>query len=142
MTTLAANKKRIYEVNEDAVLNDVNIIAADIVYEGSAVGESSSSGTGRPLQAGDVFLGFCIAKTDNSTGSASAKQIRVRQKGTVKLAVTGVSGVADVGATVYASDDDTFTLSSTSNTAIGKIVRHVSSTTVMVRFEAAQVRSI
>lgn len=142
MATLTVNKKRTYEVNEDAVLNDVDIIAADIVYEGAAVGESSSSGTGRPLVAGDVFLGFCIAKTDNASGSASAKQIRVRQKGTVKLAVTGVSGVADVGATVYASDDDTFTLSSTSNTAIGKIVRHVSSTTVMVRFEAAQVRSI
>ena len=142
MATLAANKKRVYEFNESPLLNDVDIIADDVVFEGAAVGESASTGTGRPLVAGDVFLGMCIAKTDNTGGAAADKQIRVRQKGTVKLPVTGVGGAADVGATVYASDDDTFTLTVGSNTAIGKIVRHVSSTTVMVRFEAAQARSI
>lgn len=142
MATLSANKKRVFEFNEDPLLDDVDSIASDITYEGAAVGESSSTGTGRPLQAGDVFLGFAVTKCDNSSGSASDKQIRVAKRGTVKLPVTGVTGVADVGATVYASDDDTFTLSSTGNTAIGKIQRHVSSTTVMVRFEAAQVQSL
>lgn len=142
MTTLAADSKRQYEVNEDPVLNDVPIIADDTVYEGAAVGESSSAGTGRPLEAGDTFLGFSIAKCDNEGGSAGDKNIRVRQKGGVVLSVTGVVGIADHGATVYASDDDTFTLSSTGNTAIGKITRFVSGTKVVVRFEAAQVRSI
>lgn len=141
MTTRASNIKRTFEFNEDELLDDVPVIADDIVYEGSAVGESSSTGYGRPLVAGDTFLGFSNSKCDNAGGSAGAKNIRVRKKGTVKLAVTGAS-VASLGDTVYASDDDTFTLTSTDNTAIGKVVRHVTSTICMVRFEAAQVRSI
>lgn len=142
MATLAANQPRVYEFNEDFVYNDVDAVASDIIYEGAAVGESASTGTGRPLVAADTFLGFAIKKCDNSAGAASAAVIRVAQKGTIKLAVTGVAGVADVGATVYATDDNTFTLTASGASAIGKITRHVSSTTVMVRFEAAQLRSI
>lgn len=142
MTTLAANLKRVFEFNEDPLYDDIPVIASDIIYEGAAVGESSSAGTARPLVGGDVFLGFAAAKVDNSSGSAGDKNVRVKKKGTVKLPVTGVTGIADLGATVYATDDNTFTLTASGATAIGKIVRHVTSTTVMVRFEAAQVRSI
>jgi hypothetical protein len=37
---------------------------------------------------------------------------------------------------VYASDDDTFTLTSTSNSKIGFVRRHISSTTCLVEFDA------
>lgn len=141
MTTLAANTKRNFEFNEDPLYNDIPIIASDIVYEGAAVGESSSSGTGRPLVAGDTFLGFSVAKVDNAAGAASAKNIRVREKGRVQLAVTGVASTADVGATVYADDDNAFTLTNSSNSVIGKIVRWISSTSCIVAFQAAQQRS-
>lgn len=142
MATLSANTKRVFEFNEDPLLNDVPVIASDIIYEGAAVGESSSTGNARPLVAGDVFLGFAVAKADNSSGSVGDTYVRVRQKGIVKLTVTGVTADDDLGIAVYASDDDTFTTSSTGNTQIGKLIRWISSTTCMVRFEAAAVQSI
>jgi hypothetical protein len=141
MATLAVDKPRVFEL--DAVkLNEIPAIATDIIYAGAAVGESSSTGTGRPLVAGDVFLGFATERCDNSAGAASAKLIKLRSKGVVKLNVTSVSSTADVGDTVYASDDDTFTKASTSNTAIGKIIRWISGTTCLVAFEATYERSI
>ena len=142
MTTLAANKARTYEFNEDPLYEDVGLIASDIIYAGAAVGESSSSGTARPLVAADTFLGFAVGKADNSSGSASDITVRLRKKGTVKIPVTGAASAADVGATVYADDDNAFTLTSSSNSSIGKVTRWISSTTCMVRFEAVMVRSL
>lgn len=141
MATLAVDKPRVFEL-DDISTNEIPAIATDIIYNGAAVGESSSTGTGRPLVAGDTFLGFCIERCDNSAGAASAKNIKVRDKGVVKLAVTSVSSTADVGDAVYASDDDTFTKASTSNTQIGKIIRWISGTTCLVAFEATYKRSI
>ena len=140
MATLSANSSRAYGFDEDPLYNDVPCVATDIVYEGAACG--LSSGYARPLVAADVFLGFAALKADNSAGSAGAINVRVQQRGTVELSVVGVSAVTDYGDTVYASDDDTFTLTSTSNTAIGKIVRWISGTTCIVRFEAAAVQSL
>ena len=141
MATLAVDKQRVFEL-DDLSTNEVPIIANDTVFNGAAVGESSSTGTGRPLVANDNFLGFAIERCVNEGGSASAKLIKVRDKGVVKLSVTSVSSTADVGDTVYASDDDTFTKASTGNTAIGKIIRWISGTTCMVAFEATYKRSI
>lgn len=143
MATLAADKPRVYGGNVEPLFNHLPIIADDIVYEGSAVGESSTSGTYRPLVGADTFVGFAHEKCDNASGAASAKNIKVRQKGIVKLAVTGASGVTDHGVAVYASDDDTFTLTSSSAyTQIGKVHRWITSTTCEVYFEGVTVRSI
>lgn len=142
MATLAANKKRVFEHNADPVLGDIPVIASDIIYEGAAVGESSSTGNARPLAAGDNFLGFAIAKADNSAGAVGAVNVRVRQKGLVKLSVTNVSADDDLGIAIYASDDDTFTTASTGNTQIGKLARWISGSTCMVYFESTLLRSI
>lgn len=142
MTTLAANSNRVFEHNEDPLYNDVPVIASDIIYAGAAVGESSSTGNARPLSGGDNFLGFAVAKADNSSGSVGDTYVRVRSKGIVKLSVTSVTADDDLGIAIYASDDDTFTTASTGNTQIGKLHRWISGTTCMVRFEAVTVRSI
>lgn len=143
MATLAANLKRTYEFNEDALISDVPVVAAGIIYEGAAVGEDISTGLARPLEDGDTFLGFAVAKADNSAGSAGDVYVRVRQQGIVKLAVTGVAAAADLGNPVYATDDNTFSdTDSGSDTQIGKVTRWVSGTTCMVRFEATAIRSI
>ena len=138
MTTLAANVKRVYEFNEDPLLNSVPMIAADIIYEGAAVGESS--GIARPLADGDDFLGFAIAKADNSEGAASDIAVRIRQKGTVLLTIGGTISAADVGAPIYATDDNTFSKTdSGSDTVVGRLSRFISSTSGMVRFEGLAV---
>lgn len=139
MTTLASNKPRAFETGD---FNDLPVIATDIIYEGAAVGESSATGIFRPLVAGDNFAGFAVKKADNSAGAASAINVKVQQKGRIELEVTGVTAVTDEGSTVYASDDNTFTLSSSSNSAIGKIIRWISGTKCIVAFEAVSVRSI
>lgn len=138
MTTLAANVARPFELGD---IQEVPVIAADIIYEGAAVGDNAS-GLARPLVAQDPFLGFAESKADNSAGAASAIKVRVRTRGFVQLSVVGASSTADVSETVYASDDDTFTLTSTSNTAIGKVARWVSGTTCIVYFEALPLRSL
>lgn len=138
MTTLAADKARDFVLGE---LQDLPVIASDIIYEGAAVGENGS-GYFRPLAAADPFAGFAQSKADNSAGAAGAINVRVKTRGRVILSVTGVTAVTDEGSTVYASDDDTFTLTSSGNTAIGKIVRYISGTTVEVYFEAASFRSL
>lgn len=138
MTTLSINKPRDFVLGE---LQDLPVVASDIIYEGAAVGENGS-GYFRPLVAADAFAGFAERQADNSAGAAGAINVRVKTRGRVILSVAGVTAVTDEGSTVYASDDDTFTLTSTSNSAIGKIVRHISGTTVEVYFEASSFRSL
>lgn len=141
MTTLAADKARTKEIHGNEFDTDLPAIANDIIYEGAAVGENGS-GYFRPLVAADPFAGFALTRCDNSGGAAGDKNVHVRAKGTMVLSVVGVTAVTDEGSTVYASDDDTFTLTSTSNSAIGKIIRHISGTQVVVAFEAASLRSL
>lgn len=131
MATLAANKKRVFELDG---YQDHPAIASDIIFEGSAVGDNGS-GYARPLQAGDPFLGFSAGKVDNSAGSAGDKDVTVKYHGLVELSVSGAA-ITDVGEPVFASDDDTFVLTQGSNSHIGRVVRFVSSGVVIVAFDA------
>jgi len=141
MTTLAKDKTRTYEIHGDEFDTDLPVIASDIIYEGAAVGENGS-GYFRPLIAADAFAGFALTRADNASGAAGAVNVHVRATGVIILAVTGVTAETDEGSTVYAADDNDFTLTSTSNTAIGKVIRYIGSTTVAVRFESASLRSL
>lgn len=144
MTTLAADKKRQFLL-QGATYADLPIIATDIVYEGAAVGESTTTGTGRPLVGADGFMGFAMRRCDNAAGSAADRKIRLMTAGFVaNLPVTGLDNINDLGATVYAIDDDSFTLtSSTGHTAIGKVQSYDGTSGYgTVYFEALEKRSI
>jgi hypothetical protein len=133
MATLAADKARAFELGS---VQEYPVVASDIIYEGSAVGEETN-GHARPLQAGDVFLGFAESKADNSAGAAAAKTVRVRMRGQVQLPVAGATAVtANDRPLVYASDDDTFTLTASTNSIIGRVSRWVSSGVAVVEFDA------
>ena len=134
MTTLAANKPLTHVIGEH---NSIPIIAADIVYEGAMVGDNAA-GYGRPLTAGDPFMGHSIEKVDNAAGAAGAKNIRVLG-GRYKLEVALVGTITDVGQPVYASDDDTYTFVATSNSYVGVISRYVSATKMEVEFRPGAV---
>lgn len=146
MATLAKDKPRVFALTgPHPDYNEVPIIANDTVFAGAAVGESTTSGTGRPLSGGDAFKGFAVEKCDNEGGAAAAKNIKVLAQGDVELTVTGVDNVDDEGATVYAIDDDTFTLTSTTAySSIGKVKRVINTSTnkALVHFEADYQRSI
>jgi hypothetical protein len=133
MATLAARKPRAYELGS---MNDLPMVASDIIYEGAAVGLQPSTGLARPLTAGDKFVGFSEQSVDNSAGLASAQNVRTYGKGEIQLAVTGAV-ITDVGSPVYASDDDTFALSPVGGTFIGFVKRFVSAGVVVVGFDSA-----
>ena len=145
MTTRSSDITRKFLLTGNEIYSDVPVIASDIIYEGSAVGESTTTGTFRPLAGADTFRGFCVRRADNASGSASAIKVRVIEQGLVQLTVTGVDNANDVDAAVYASDDDTFTLTSTTtNTQIGKVIT-VDDTTnnlATVFFQSVGLRSI
>jgi hypothetical protein len=132
MTTLAADKARKFELG---IIEEYPVIADDIIYEGAAVGENAS-GFARPLVAADVFLGFADRKVDNTGGAAGDKTVRVKQKGKIVLPVVGADITSNDRPAVYASDDDTFTLTATSNSKIGFVSRFIGSTICVVEFDA------
>jgi len=138
MATLAQNQQREWQAGDTEAYP---VIAADIIYQGAAVGENAS-GYSRPLVAGDVFQGFAIGKVDNSTGSAGDKSVDVRTRGRVTLNVAGATAItANDRQAVYASDDDTFTLTTTSNSLIGYVSRWISSGVCVVEFDAIAVKA-
>lgn len=133
MATMAANAARNFVAGDET---EFPVIADDIIYEGAAVGENAA-GYSRPLVAGDPFQGFAVAKVDNTAGSAGDKRVTVRRKGLVRLTVAGAATVtANDGAKVYASDDNTFTLTATSNSLIGVVSRWDAPTDCLVHFDA------
>lgn len=135
MTTLAVDTPRAYQLGE---LEDYPVIASDIIYEGAAVGEDGN-GYARPLQAGDRFLGFAQRKADNSAGAAGAITVTVRTRGRVQLAVGSLAITDNDRVAVYASDDNTFTKTSTSNSLIGYVSRFIESGVGIVEFDAGLV---
>lgn len=129
MTTLAKDAPRDFEIGDH---NDLPIVAADIIYEGAAVG-LNTSGYARPLEAGDPFGGFALRQVDNAGGVAGEKNVRVIARGAVVLAVTGLT-IDDFGKPVYASDDDTFTMTASTNTQIGTVKRFIANGRGVVEF--------
>jgi len=137
MATLSKNTPRALMLGD---IEDYPVVAGDIIYQGAAVGEDGA-GYSRPLVAADPFQGFAEEKADNSAGGAGAVDVSVRRRGRIQLAVVGATAVtANDGVAVYASDDDTFTLISTSNSKIGYVSRWVSSGVAIVEFDALVVK--
>lgn len=137
MATLAANKTRAFEAGIEPIMNDLPVIASDIIYEGSMVGQDPADTAEhvRPLVAADTFLGFADQICDNSAGAAGAKLVHIRTRGAVQIAVGGTEPAGAYGAAVYASDDDTATFTAASNSPIGTVHRKVSTGVYIVFFE-------
>ena len=134
---LSSDTARPYQLGQH---EDYPVVASDIIYEGSAVGENGS-GYARPLTAGDAFLGFALRQVDNSAGAAGAKNVTVITRGRVQLSIPSLAITSNDRVAVYASDDGTFTLTSTSNSLIGYVSRFVSAGVGIVEFDAGLVRA-
>ena len=132
MTTKTKDEYNDFEIG---TRNEIPVIAADIIYEGSAVGVVIASGHARPLTSVDKFAGFCEKKADNSAGDAAAINVRMIKSGAVKLAVTGAV-ITDINQPVYAQDDNAFSFLKTSGVFIGFLRRFVSAGYGIVEFNA------
>jgi hypothetical protein len=67
----------------------------------------------------------------------SAPKIKPLKRGKVRLSVTSLA-ITDVGKPVYASDDNTFVLTQSTNTQIGRVHRYVSAGIGIVEFDAGR----
>lgn len=93
------------------------------VYKGSFVGRDRATGYARPLVAGDEFLGIAYRQADNTIAGHTAGGVRVRLHQAVDIvhALAGVT-TADIGKDVYASDEETLTLTPTGKSRVGRVV--------------------
>ncbi len=97
----------------------LGIEALEAIFQGAALSEDGS-GFVEDLQAGDQFMGFAL---EAATGGAADGDVlvHVQHQGIIELTVVSAA-ITDIGADVYASDDNTFVLGSTGNTKIGVII--------------------
>lgn len=97
---------------------DIPLGSGEEIYIGAFV--SLDSGYAAPLAAGEGFVGIA---TERKTGGSTdgAEKVRVWTGGLFQHAVGSVAA-ANHGAIIYASDDQTLTLTSTSNSPVGRAV--------------------
>lgn len=135
---LTRDTPRVWELGE---VNAWSLATNTTLFQGAAVGDNGS-GLARPLQAGDKFLGFCEAfvstlPSSPSLGLRAAQeenvQVRVLTSGIVELDVAGVKATS-FGMPVYASDDNSFTLSGPPNSFIGTVHRPLLNGKTIVAF--------
>lgn len=134
MTALTKDTTRVYELGN---INELPAAAGELIYQGAAIG-CDSSGYAKTLEDGDTFAGFAEENLDNAAGSDGAKNVRIRKQGSILLEISGIS-LADVNKSVYATDDNTFTLSSTNAVYIGQISRIDESGLALVEFASDKI---
>jgi hypothetical protein len=117
--------------------------AAGVVYEGAAVQLDGSGNLVNATGAGTTFAGFA-----DESATAAGDRINVIDYGKVQLTVAKGSSWAktDVGAIVYATDGNTFTLVATSAQKVGRVAQVLSGTgttsaQAVVNFIAVQRRN-
>ncbi len=115
---LTANREVDHYVDQE--LRSLQVAASKHIYKGALVG-LSSGGYAQPLVAGDLCVGIAYEDMDNSSGSAGDKSVRLYTLGDFGHALSGAS-VADIGSAVYASADDTLTLTATANSYVGTVI--------------------
>lgn len=131
MTQLSADTARTFELGD---LNDLPVKASSAIYQGSAIG--LTGGYARQLSAGDQFGGFAEEGVV-SQASDGAAYVTVRTKGRIQLTISSVA-VTDIGKPVFASDGNAFTLTQSTNSHIGRVVRYVTTDTAIVAFDATR----
>jgi len=136
MVKLTKDVTRTYELGD---INEFPVLGGELIYQGAAIGLEVISGYARSLKADDKFLGFAEDHIDAVNSSDGEKNIRVKKRGSVILEVSGIT-LSDVGKSLYASNDNTFTLISSVDTVyIGQISRSEYSERVMVEFDSTNI---
>jgi hypothetical protein len=134
---LSQNNPRAYELGD---MQEYPVAADAVIYEGSAVGKNGS-GYARALQAGDAFLGFSMEPVDNTGGADGAVRVQVREEGKPELTVSNLA-ITDLNKPVYASDDNTFVLTASGNSYIGKVQRFVSAGVGIIAYNTKHLGAI
>lgn len=140
MTNLNENTPRTFRGQRTLV----TMTASAALFIGSAVEEDGNGKLQNATGAGTTLAGITLEQA-----SAADDLVQIADSGEVLLTVAKATNWAasDVGATVYLTDGNTFTLVSTSAQTVGKVTEIVSGTgstsaQAWVRFESISRRSI
>ena len=105
------------------------------IYEGAVV-SVDANGFAKPYAGTDTFFaGIARKQADNTGGANGAIKVQVRRDVHHREVTLASAAQADVGDLLYASDDGTFTKTSTSNLLVGRIHAFVKANTIIARFE-------
>ena len=130
---MALSASRNVERYVDQALRTLRVKGTTKIYRGALVGVTST-GYARGLVAGDAFAGIAYEEKDNSAGADGAMLVRVWTIADIEHAVASVAQT-DVGRPVFASADDTLTLTGAGNSYVGTIVDYISSGVALVRID-------
>lgn len=149
MTNLSSDSPRRYRGYQRFAT--IPVPASTTIYNGGAI-QRNAGVAQKATGAGTTFFGLATEQATQAGASVvNTDRVQCCTLGEVELTVAGNGGnlaVSDVGAAVYLSDDNTFTLVSTSNQQIGKVVEVApeaigqASGKCWVYFEGVQHRSI
>lgn len=142
---LSKDTPRNYDPAVPPMFVDIPGKVSTTIYEGAAVTDDGGGGeVDGLLAASEGFIGF-VEEGVVTNSTTSDVNVRIRTQGIIKdLAVTGLDADTDYGVAVYASDNGTFTLTSTTtNVQIGKVLQYKGvSGYGDVFFQGAGVRSV
>lgn len=129
-----AASKNVPVVLETGDRNVIPVAATKRLFQG-AMAWLDASGYATPTP-GETFLGHVTAEADNRTGLDGALSVSLHYgRYRLQVALTGVA-LTDVGAPVYATDDNTCALVGTYQ--VGKVVRYVSANLAVVEFTSPE----
>lgn len=130
MTALSANYAR---NGKDHKMPNYPVKADAVIYQGALV-MIDSTGFLKPcaVEAGAVFAGISRSSVDATGESNGDSRCDVEARDAFEVSCAGMTD-ADLGKKVYASDDNTVTLTqATDEPEVGRIIEVISATKVMV----------
>lgn len=138
--TLTANRSIVHQ--QDQERREFEVAAAAHIYADSLVGLHPVLGYAKPFEPCDNFVGIADAEYNNTDGSAgdttgsSTKQglAKVYVQGDFQHTLTGV-GVGDAGKAVYATDDETLSLSGHPDGFVGRVVHKFAANKAVIRIK-------
>lgn len=96
------------------------VLAGVLIYGGAAVGITANKEAVPAGHASAVkLIGFAEERIDNTTGATGDQYVKIEKD--VRIIPLAGATVANIGASVYASADDTFTLTAGALLQIGTI---------------------
>jgi hypothetical protein len=105
----------------DQQLRTLAVKALTTIYRGALVGIDRATGYAQPLTAATQFQGLAYERCDNSLGSNGDREVILFTQGDFEFNLSGTTRTA-IGRPVFASDDNTLTLSGAFASYIGLIV--------------------
>ena len=127
---LTANRE--LERYVDQELRALPVRTSTRIYKGALVGLDSTTGCVRGLVAGDAFVGIAYEGVDNTKGASGAAVVKVYTSGDFEHSLASAARASN-GAIVYASADDTLTMTATGNSIVGRQIDVPSSGKVIFR---------